>query len=119
VAVGDADPAQIEALIRDLFADLPSAGGAAAERPDFPVPAHSETLFSVVTDPELTMTQVELLYKEGERMGGPRIGTVGEYRDALAARLYTAMLNARFQEITREPESPFLSAAASRGTLVR
>jgi zinc protease len=72
----------------------------------------------VVTDPELSLTQVELLHKDAEGAAAAP-ATVEDYRERLAARLYTAMLNARFQEITREPDAPFLNAGASRGSLVR
>jgi zinc protease len=121
VAVGDLDPETMEGLIRTLFGDLEAPSGS-PERPVFPVPAHAETLFSVVTDPEISLTQVELLHKDAEdaaESSGPARGTVGEYRERLAARLYTAMLNARLQEITRETEAPFLNAAVNRGELVR
>ncbi len=127
VAVGDVDPDAMEARIRELFADLSVPAGA-PERPEFPLPAHAETLFSVVTDPELSLTQIELLHKDAE-VGGATAqagadaaldpASVGAYRERLAARLYTAMLNSRFQEITREPDAPFLNAGASRGSLVR
>jgi zinc protease len=120
VAVGDLDPEAMEGLIRTLFDDLERPADA-PERPTFPVPAHAETLFSVVTDPELSLTQVELLHKDAEEAAasGPGRETVGGYRERLAARLYTAMMNARLQEITRKPDAPFLNAAVNRGELVR
>src|SRR5690606_13747990 len=45
--------------------------------------------------------------------------TVGGYRQSIVERLYNIMLNTRFQEITRQPNPPFLAAQSSNSTLVR
>jgi zinc protease len=114
VAVGDFDADAVEARIRETFARIPAPEGA-APRPEFPVPSHGETLFNVVTDPELTVTQIELMNK------GPQepTRTVADYRDRLVDRLYNTMLNARLQEITQRPDAPFLNALSNRGSMVR
>src|SRR4029077_12811747 len=59
VAVGDADPQQIEQTIKTAFTPL-AARAPAAEPPDRKVPLHQQPLASVVTDPELTRSSVEI-----------------------------------------------------------
>ena len=114
VAVGDFDPKQVEAMIRERFSGL--------ENPDkprprqlFPVPGHEEPLFAVATDPEATETTVALYWKHPRR----RQDRFGDYRQSIVEALYHAMLNNRLAEIARRPDPPFLWAASSSGALVR
>src|SRR5262252_7239608 len=114
VAVGDADPQQLEKEIRDAFTPL-SARAPAAQPPDRRVPLHQQTLASVVTDPELTRSSVEIVRKrprEGEQ-------TVGDYRRDLVARTIDHMMDERFSELERKPDAKFLSAGVSNGGLSR
>lgn len=113
VAVGDFDRAAVEALLIDHFAGLSAPVGARA-RPEFDVPAHEETLFSILTDPELSSTRVTINYK----MDLENDPTVGGYRQRLVEGMYNSMLNERFREIALEPDAPFLSASSSQGQFV-
>src|SRR5690606_14457364 len=81
----------------------------------YPVPPHEETVFHFFTDPELTTTRIQVLHKQPPT----EVATVGDYRDRLVARLYTAMLNDRFAEIVRKPDAPFVTASSGQGGLVR
>ena len=114
VAVGDADPQQIEQTIKTAFTPL-TARAPAAEPPDRRVPLHEQALASVVTDPELTRSSVEIVRKrprEGEQ-------TVGDYRRDLIARTIDHMMDERFSELERKPDAKFLSANVSNGSLSR
>jgi zinc protease len=113
VAVGDFDAAQIEGLIRQHFADIEVPAGA-RERPEYPIPGHDETLYSVLSDPELTSTSVTIYHK----MDSNWDWTVGGYRQALVEAMYNGMLNDRFREIALEPDAPFLGASSSNGHFV-
>jgi zinc protease len=113
VAVGDFDPEEVLALIVDRFGSVDPVDG--SERPIFAVPDHSETLFHIATDPELTTTRVEVRYKLPTR----RVETVAHQTRVLTERLYSAMLNARLSELTQRPNAPFLAASTGRGGLVR
>src|SRR4051812_36102448 len=62
IAVGDIDANQIAQSIKETFGGL-KARGTAAPQPDRGVPIHSETLVSVVTDPEVTSSNVQILRK--------------------------------------------------------
>src|SRR4029077_3479619 len=62
VAVGDFDPKKIEAMIIEHFSQLKNPADAPA-RPKVSVPDHSDTLFSIETDPELSSTTVQITCK--------------------------------------------------------
>jgi zinc protease len=113
VAVGDFDGAEIEGLVRQHFEDIEVLTGA-RERPEYPVPGHDETLYSVLSDPELTSTSVTIYYK----MDSDWDWTVGGYRQALVEAMYNGMLNDRFREIALQPDAPFLGASSSNGHFV-
>ncbi len=110
VAVGDFDPARIEAQIRRHFGGIRRV---AKPRPrtEFDVPANAAPLVAIATDKEATSSEVQVTFKT------PALPTrtVGDYRRELLAGLYTAMLNSRFNEIAQTPDAPFLGAGASKG----
>jgi zinc protease len=114
IAVGDFEPAAVEALVKAHFAAIPAA---ASPRPraTFTVPDQPATLYSVVTDPEAMGTTVGVFSKIAARDQT----TVGAYRQSLVERLFAAMLSARFDEISEKPDPPFLAAGTSRGLFVR
>ena len=114
IAVGDFDAAKVETMVRERFASLRPP---AEPRPrlDADVPDHEETLFSIVTDPELQGTSVSVAFK---RDPDPE-GTVGDYRRALVEALFFGMLDARLAERGQEASPPFLGASASGGRFVR
>ena len=114
VAVGDIEPAAIEALVQEYFARIPAATSP-RERTVFPVPDHKETLFAIVTDPEATYNSVSIYYKMDVR---PQ-GTVSTYRRSLIESLYHRMLNQRLHELTKLPEPPFLGAYSGQGRWLR
>jgi zinc protease len=111
VAVGDFDPAQIEALITKHFSSIvmPSSP---RPRVLHDVPDNAQPLVAVATDREAASTSINLIFKRDR----DDLRTIGEYRRALMERLYFGMLNARFQEITQKPDAPFLGAGASKGS---
>jgi zinc protease len=114
IAVGDADPARLEGLIRRTFGAIPKRINA-RPRTVAAVPRHDSTLVSIATDPELTSSSVGVLWKL------PPTGTrtVGEFRQLLLRRLYNSMLNQRFSELSQRPDAPFVGAGISSGNFVR
>ncbi len=114
VAVGDFDGAKIEAQIKQMFGDLKNP---ATPRPRVaaPVPGHKQTLVTIETDPEMTMTTVGINNKLPSR---PQ-GTVGDYRRFIAEQLYHSMLNARLSELGQAPDAPFTMAFSSTQMLTR
>ncbi len=114
VAVGDADPKKLEALIRSTFGDIAPRKGA-RPRTIAAVPAHDSTLISIATDKELSSSSVGVLWKSK----GRTTRTVGDLRQDLLERLYDQMLNQRFGELSLKPETPFVGAGAGGGSFVR
>jgi zinc protease len=109
VAVGDFDPARVEAQIRRHFSGIRPVANART-RIDVTVPDNKAPLVAIATDREATSSQVQVTFKSRSE----RTRTVGDYRRDLMAALYTGMLNARFSEIAQKPDAPFLGAGASK-----
>ena len=111
IVVGDLDPDEIEAMIRQRFGAMPGARGAAARR-TFPIPPHKETRFVTVSDREAQGTSVNVIFK------GPfhALETLEDYRRSLVESLAYQMINGRFAELSRRPDAPFLAASAGSDT---
>ena len=113
-AVGDIEPAAVEALVRKYFGRIPAAENP-RQRTVFQVPDHEETLFAIASDPEATHNSVSIYYKMDVR---PQ-GTVSTYRRSLIEGLYHRMFNQRLHELTKLPEPPFLGAYSGQGRWLR
>ncbi len=114
IAVGDFETAHIEALIRKHFSHIKNPDEA-PPRTQFTVPPHQETLFSIATDPELSNTAINIIYKRDSKP----IVTVDDYRRSIAESLYSSMLNARLRERTQEKDPPYLFAATRKQNMIR
>jgi zinc protease len=115
VAVGDFDPAWIQELIHRHFDGL---AGPEVERPRpaVTVPGHEETLFSIATDPELTLSNVTVAWK----LPLSEQATHADYRRSFVEQAYNSMFNFRMFEITQSTEDPpFLGAGSGKGRFVR
>jgi zinc protease len=114
IAVGDFEADSMIAAIERRFEAIP-----AREKPRsrelFPVPGHAETLVSVATDPEARMTNVTVYKKHPLR----ETRTAAAYRRSIVEALHARMLNARFEEIVRRSDAPFIAAFAGQGRFVR
>lgn len=114
IAVGDFDPAQMETLIRKHFSGIPRANHP-RPRVIADVPPNTEPLVAITTDKEAPNNVVELMFKQPKEY----TRTVGDYRRTLTNRLFSAMLNARLQEISQKPDAPFAQAFGGMGSFVR
>jgi zinc protease len=115
IVVGDADPTQVEALIKKNF-DYPGTDPAKLlKRPSMPLPSHTETLISVASDPELTVASAMLMIKRPARESK----TVGDFRLSITEQLWSSMLDSRYGEIARKPNAPFMGAGVGSGRFVR
>jgi zinc protease len=110
VVVGDIDPSEIEGLIRKHFSSLEPGG---APHRVYPIPEHADTRYVAVSDVEAQGSSVSITFK------GPltSLRTAAEYRASLVRSLMHQMLNARFAEIARRPDAPFLRAGSDDETL--
>jgi zinc protease len=112
VAVGDMDPAALEALIKKQFGPLVKPDTPPPPR-DYPMPLKSEVLVKMATDPEATQSSVSIVRKRPRESQDK----VGDYKRSLIHSLAYEMINERFDEIARKAEAPFLSAGAYGGAL--
>lgn len=107
VVVGDVDPAEMEAMIREEFGSLAKPASPPPDRV-YPTPLHSELLVKVATDPEAPRSSVSLIRKR-ERL---RQETVADYRRSLVHTIVAQIINERFDEMSRKADAPFLGAGA-------
>ena len=114
IAVGDFDKAVMEAHIKAHFGSIPRASSP-KPRPAYAVPDQPGTRYSVITDPEATVTHIGVYGK----MAARDQTTVGAYRRQMVEGLFSAMLSARLDEIEQTPGAPFLKAAAGRRLFIR
>lgn len=115
IAVGDADPKQLEALIQKNFDYPATEPSKLRKRESMPLPNHSETLISIASDPELTVASAMLMIKRPVGTSG----TVGDFRRSIVEQLWSSMLDSRYGELARKPKPPFLGAGAGAGRFVR
>src|SRR4051812_159375 len=112
IAVGDIDPRAIEDAITSTFGPL-RARAAAAPVPDGTVTLRHPLLVSVVTDPELTRSSVQVLRKRAK----PGSQRAADYRRSLVERLVQMMLDDRFGELSRKPDAKFLGASSGSDSI--
>ena len=115
VAVGDFEVDEMEALIQEHFAGLEGPSDAPERSEGFDVPGNEETIYRVITDPELPIASASVYYKKEAE----DLTMTGDYREAMVAQLFNGILNERFAEITRQPGAPFLQAQVFKGGFVR
>ena len=122
IAVGDFDPEEIEAKVRQYFAPPPegeagqasAAVGSPTDRPRYGVPEHEEPRVNVFSDPEAPGTQMFLLRKLPPESGHD----VAALRRIVVDRLAFMMLNARLFERGQVEDPPYLGASGVRGSFV-
>lgn len=114
VAVGDFDPDQVEAEIKQRFGAIPSSKGG-RPREIYTIPGNNEPMVAVERDKEAPMTMVQFMHKHGTR----EIKTAGEYRELIMENLITTMINNRLEEIQKKGNSPFMFSQTFYGGMVR
>ncbi len=114
IAVGDFEPAEIEKLITEKFADLKKP---TTERPRIKagVPKSDGTRISIETDRELP-TQVVSVYN---MLGYRSEASAKDLRRMAVEQVYQNILNERFASLARKKESPFSGAFAGIQGLTR
>jgi zinc protease len=114
IAVGDFDPAKIEALIRSHFGAIPAAASPRL-RVTYDVPDHPGTRYTVATDSEASVTTVSV----SRMMAARDQTTVGAYRQQTIERVFNGLLSARLAEMAQKADAPFLDTVTNRGLFVQ
>ena len=115
IVVGDIDVDYVENKIKDLFGDIP-----AVENPTpkvMPViPDNREPAVGIITDPEASITSIEMLWKRPARPEELNSTDAGMFLDLLNTYI-AVIMNERFSDITSQPDAPFLGANFGNGNL--
>ncbi|MDR1278879.1 MAG: insulinase family protein [Treponema sp.] len=109
ILVGDFDGAALEASLESHFSiEKPAAP---LNRPvyELPRPKKGNLQTLVLTDPELTATQINLYYKRSPKAPGTDLAA---WREGLLDDLIGRMLNLRLDEASLKPETPYVGAGA-------
>ncbi|HUM46482.1 MAG TPA: pitrilysin family protein, partial [Chitinophagales bacterium] len=114
IAVGDFDPAKVEALIKEKFSLLKNPTQE-KKRILYPVPDHQNLLVSIATDKEATYTAISVEYK----LPNEEVRTIKDYRATLLAELYNTMTDHRYSELIQQADPPFTYGGSGFGPMVR
>ena len=114
VAVGDLEPDVMEAKIKQFFQGLTNPEPE-KPRPSFEIPDHPGTLFSAETDPEMTRSVVQIMYKKEME----EILFQEDLPRAFTKMIYGMIINDRLQERTKEAVPPFLMAYSGFSSMGR
>lgn len=101
--VGAVNPDQIEKQIKAQFGTFQSKTFARQKESD-KVPPHPETLARVITDPEATNANVQIIFKHPYK----KTESILDYRQRLVESLYNRMLGRRLSDIAKEADPPFI-----------
>ena len=115
VVVGDVDVDYVEQALKRVFADIP-----AAENPQpkevIRIPDNEEPVIGILTDPEMTAINWEILWKSEAMPEEYNSTAVGLMQDIVKS-LVSQIMSERFTDITSKPDTPYLAADLAIGTL--
>lgn len=108
VAVGDFEEEEVREKIEKHFSRI-EASSENKGRDYYSVSSHEETLVSIATDKEVQSTRLEIHHKKPKLI----VDTEKRYIENIKRSLYNRMINNRINEISLEPDAPFLSARSN------
>ncbi len=117
VIVGDFDPDQMEQRLREVMSDVTEFAVKTPKKPIVFADTH-RPLISIESDPELTTTRIELLFRY-PTLPEEYNNRYAAYRKSCLESLATAMFNSRMAEITQKEGAPFLGAYLGYGNFIR
>ena len=102
IIVGDFDAKEMEKQVKDFFTmnDKPTTP---LNRPYYEIPGNKEPIVAILTDPEATGSDFEIVFKHPKT----EMQTYGDYRTSIARGLLAQMMNARFSELAEKKTTPF------------
>jgi zinc protease len=103
--VGDINTPEAESKIKQHFENMENPENA-PERIEYDIPGNTEPLIAIVTDKEATDSDVQLIIKHPKVVAK----NIGDYRNVLIRQFYNGMINKRLNELSQEPDAPFLYA---------
>lgn len=113
IVVGDIDVNTIEKEIVTQFSGLKNPENAPQSK-SYPISLTGKNQFLAFTDPEVTQSSLQILYKQEAR----KTRQLSDYKNSLAKEFFVQLCNMRLAEQTRKSATPFLAASLSNGALV-
>jgi zinc protease len=113
VAVGEFDPREMEARIRQEFGGMQAKDGPA--RPEIAMPFPDSTRYMVTVDPEVPRTTVNINWM----MPAKPDTTPEEIRRGIVDGMFAGLLGDRLQDISLEPDAPFMDVGSYQGGSLR
>ena len=117
VVVGDIDVDQIEQKIKSLWADVPARANR-GERPIYSIEDNKEPIVAVVTDEEGQYTRIRIDYKK-QPLPDELRGTTVHYMQDVINNLISSMMDIRFEELSQQPDAPFIAGGCGYGEIVK
>lgn len=117
IVVGDFDVDQMEQKIKKTFSDIPAVQNPEAKQPGV-FPANAEPVVGIITDPELTTTNVTVIYKRQPIPTEFNNTDVAELLN-IADNLIMTIVDERMADIAQQPNAPFLSGGMYIGEYVK
>ena len=105
IIIGDIDPKDIEAKIKQYFNGYEKRVNP-RPRTEYNIPDNKKPLIAIATDKEATSNQVMLFWKHKKAP----TGTVGNYRESLVRQLANGILSSRFAELCEKSDAPMIGA---------
>jgi zinc protease len=110
IAVGDFDPAKVEATIIKKFGSIP-VPVKPKKRTQYTIPLDGSTNVAIVTDAEFPQNVIQVFYKQT----GSKEKTLLDVRNNIGQELYNAMMAQRMQELTQKANPPFVYGGSEYG----
>ena len=110
IVVGDVDVNAVEQTIKTQFSSL-KAPAKARPRVEYDIPLLNKNQVAVVYDKEFPVTVAQIIIKHPETV----IKSTADLRNSMIRSLYNQMTSARFSELTKQADPPFLQGGASIG----
>ena len=112
IIAGDLDPAAAEKLIKENMGIIPAAKEKNILAKGY-VPARTQKDVLIFPDPEWSYTQVQIVAMDQDNKP---LATMADLRRYYLTRIVDEAMNARFSEITTNPDAPWLMAQATNYT---
>ena len=113
IIVGDIDINATEKTIKDLFSNLKSPTNP-KPRIQYTIPLTQKNQFFSATDKEFPVTLVQVFIKHPEN----KLITTTDYRQSVIRSLYNRIIGARFGELSKQANPPFIQGGSQIGGFI-
>ena len=114
IVVGEVDTVSIKKQIEELFGYYSNSPNSRV-REEYPVPDNTDRMYSIVSDPEASITTLQLFYKNDSISED----STEAYRTYIKKILNSIMFGQRLDELTNQSEPPYIYAFTGTDELVR